>query len=121
MLPGTNEADRNLRIGERSNCYEKEERCLSPILSFLCSSPPLWPVHRHPNRKVRGNMLTIRLSGVIKRELPSGRLLNEETQGMESIMQKETDKETNHDGSESSGRNKRIIKIPPEEKMLEGV
>jgi hypothetical protein len=28
------------------------------------------------------------------------------TQGMESIMQKETDNETNHDGSESSGRNK---------------
>ena len=27
-------------------------------------------------------------------------------QGMERIMQKETDKETNHDGSESSGRNK---------------
>jgi hypothetical protein len=36
-------------------------------------------------------------------------------------MQKETDKETNHDGSESSGRNKVIMKTPPEEKMLEGV
>jgi hypothetical protein len=27
-------------------------------------------------------------------------------QGMEIIMQKETENETNHDGSESSGRNK---------------
>jgi len=41
-----------------------------------------------------------------KRELPAGSLLNEETQGMESIMQKETDKKRNHDGSEGSGRNK---------------
>jgi hypothetical protein len=33
------------------------------------------------------------------------RRLDEETQGMESIMQKETDKVTNHDGSESRERN----------------
>jgi hypothetical protein len=40
---------------------------------------------------------------------------------MESIMQKETDNETNHDGSESSGRNKVDNENTSEEKMLEGV
>jgi hypothetical protein len=40
---------------------------------------------------------------------------------MESIMQKATDNETNHDDSESSGRNKVDNENTSEEKRLEGV